>query len=40
MKRKALVILICIVILAVLLAGCASSGKQSTSKNGRIWKPC
>ena len=32
MKRKALVILICIVILAVLLAGCASSGKQSTSK--------
>ena len=32
MKRKALVILICIVILAVLLAGCASSGKQTTSK--------
>ena len=32
MKRKALVILICVCILAVLLAGCASSGKQTTSK--------
>ena len=32
MKRKALVILICVCILAVLLAGCTSSGKQTTSK--------
>ena len=32
MTRKALVILICVCILAVLLAGCTSSGKQTTSK--------
>lgn len=32
MKRKAIAILICVCILAVMLAGCASSGKQATSK--------
>ena len=32
MKRKATAILICVCILAVLLAGCASSGKQTISK--------
>ncbi len=32
MKRKAIAILICVCILAVMLAGCASSGKQTISK--------